>query len=161
MRRSSTRGKCCSSGQRSSGGWRLTARRVSPIRQINVLTRDLPDGQVGSPDLETATAIQALALALSASRSARHGALSFRPPAAMYCFAISTCSTERDWMKRLASCKGRDLDVAITKEGADAGHVLLEFESTSCGPRLCTLRSCCPGSAGVEATTLTRTPTSR
>ena len=43
----------------------------------------------GSPDLETATAIQALALALSASRSARHGALSFRPPAAMYCFAIS------------------------------------------------------------------------
>ena len=43
----------------------------------------------GSPDLETATAIQALALALSASRSARQGALSFRPPAAMYCFAIS------------------------------------------------------------------------
>jgi hypothetical protein len=42
----------------------------------------------GSPDLETATAIQALALALSASRSARHGALSFRPPAAIYCFAI-------------------------------------------------------------------------
>ena len=35
----------------------LTARRVSPIRQINVLLRDLPDGQVGSPDLETATAI--------------------------------------------------------------------------------------------------------
>ena len=28
------------------GGWRLSARRVSPIRQINVLTRDLPDGQV-------------------------------------------------------------------------------------------------------------------
>jgi len=52
------------------------ARQVSPIGQINVLTRDLPDGQVGSPDLETATAIQALALALSASRSARHGALS-------------------------------------------------------------------------------------
>jgi hypothetical protein len=54
---------------------------------INGLTRDLPDGE-GWVARETATAIQAHALALSASRSARHGALSFRPPAAMYCFAI-------------------------------------------------------------------------
>ena len=159
LRRSSTRGKCCSSGQRSSGGWRLTARRVSPIRQINVLTRDLPDGQVwvarfGNGYRHPSSCPGAFGESIRTAWRA----LSFRPPAAMYCFAISTCSTERDWMKRLASCKGRDLDVAITKEGADAGHVLLEFESTCCG---CTLRSCCPGSAGVEATTLTRTPTSR
>ena len=40
------RGKCCSSGQRSSGGWQLTAWRVSPIRQTSVLTPDLPDGEV-------------------------------------------------------------------------------------------------------------------
>jgi hypothetical protein len=42
----------------------------------------------GSPDLETANAIQALALAASAMRSARQVALSLRPPASMYCSAI-------------------------------------------------------------------------
>src|SRR6478609_7808439 len=42
----------------------------------------------GSPDFETASAIQALALADSAMRSARQGALSFRPPASTYCWAI-------------------------------------------------------------------------
>ena len=38
----------------------------------------------GSPVLEIASAIQAFALALSAIRSARNGALSLRPPALMY-----------------------------------------------------------------------------
>src|SRR5262245_12808679 len=38
----------------------------------------------GSPVLEIASAIQAFALALSAIRSARKGALSLRPPALMY-----------------------------------------------------------------------------
>ena len=42
----------------------------------------------GSPVLEIASAIQAFALALSAIRSARNGALSLRPPALMYCCAI-------------------------------------------------------------------------
>ena len=42
----------------------------------------------GSPDLETAIAIQARARAASAIRSARQAALSLRPPASMYCCAI-------------------------------------------------------------------------
>src|SRR5262249_62074641 len=41
----------------------------------------------GSPVLEIASALQAFALALSAIRSARNGALSLRPPALMYCCA--------------------------------------------------------------------------
>src|SRR5262245_2293004 len=42
----------------------------------------------GSPVFEMASAIQARALALSAVRSAREGALSLSPPAVMYCRAI-------------------------------------------------------------------------
>ena len=51
--------------------------------------RDYQIVSPGSPDFETASAIHALALALSAMRSARQGALCFSPPAATYRFAIS------------------------------------------------------------------------
>src|SRR5262249_50262447 len=43
--------------------------------------------RLGSPVFEMASAIQARALALSAIRSARAGALSLSPPAPMYCCA--------------------------------------------------------------------------
>ena len=51
--------------------------------------RDYQIVSPGSPDFETASAIHALALAISAMRSARQGALCFSPPAATYRFAIS------------------------------------------------------------------------
>jgi hypothetical protein len=57
------------------------ARRLPPLDRYQMLKR-------GSPVFEMASAIQALALALSAIRSARDGALSLSPPALMYCCAI-------------------------------------------------------------------------
>jgi hypothetical protein len=63
-------------------------RRIDDLRQRRY--RDSECHQMlrfGSPVFEMASAIQARALALSAIRSAREGALSLSPPAAMYCCA--------------------------------------------------------------------------
>jgi hypothetical protein len=58
-----------------------STRRFPPLDRHQMLKR-------GSPVFEMASAIQALALALSAIRSARDGALSLSPPALMYSCAI-------------------------------------------------------------------------
>ena len=63
--------------------------------------RDYQIVSPGSPDFETASAIHALALALSAMRSARQGALCFSPPAATYRFAISLRSYSGDLRERV------------------------------------------------------------
>src|SRR5262245_63908581 len=81
---------------------RMGVRVLMPARERHrtphAPNKDAPPAQVpraechqmlrfGSPVFEMASAIQARALALSATRSAREGALSFSPPAAMYCCA--------------------------------------------------------------------------